>query len=183
MDYDLWLMCDRPFRSAYCSSSMAGIPFDGIDYCTDKKTGGMRGILGKMITIFDVSNEQMYKAGLISWLAEGVCVNPSVILSDHITYKEIDANHIKATVSYDGVEGTGIFAFDEQGRLESFYSDERQVEEIDGVMTPIGWRAEYREYADRDGLKIPKIMKAVKVFSDKEIVYFNSDDFEINYYR
>nr|WP_230977162.1 DUF6544 family protein [Proteiniclasticum sediminis] len=33
MDYDLWLLSDEPFRSAFITSSMGGVPFDGIDYC------------------------------------------------------------------------------------------------------------------------------------------------------
>ena len=35
MDYDLWLFYDQPFRSAFCQSSMFGVPFEGIDYCTE----------------------------------------------------------------------------------------------------------------------------------------------------
>lgn len=41
MDYDLWLFFDRPFRSAYCGSSMYGIPFEGEDYCNENAKEGM----------------------------------------------------------------------------------------------------------------------------------------------
>lgn len=183
MDYDLWLLCDKPFRSAFIKSSMFGIPFDGIDYCTDDKVGGMKGMVGKAIEIFDVHNEQMYKAGLISWLAEGACVNPCILLSDYVTFEEIDASNVQATVAYNGVEGTGIFTFDEQGKLLSFESNERQEEEINGVMTPIGWRADYEDYTEKNGILIPNIMKAIKVFPDKEVVYFDSNNIQIFYYK
>lgn len=183
MDYDLWLLCDKPFRSAFCKSSMFGIPFDGIDYCTDDKVGGMKGMIGKAIEIFDVSNEQMYKAGLISWLAEGAGVNPCILLSDYVTYEEIDLTHVMAMVNYNGVKGTGIFTFDEQGRLLGFESDERQVEEVDGIMTTIGWRAVYGDYKERDGVLIPDMMQAIKVYPDKEVVYFDADNIDIYYYK
>ena len=183
MDYDLWLFADKPFRSAYCMSSMYGIPFDGIDYCNEQNEGGMKGIIGKAIQIFDTHNEQMYVAGMISWLSESFGVNPCVILSPYITYEEIDETHINATVSYNGVQGTGTFVFDEDGKLLYFESDERQVEEIDGVMTPIGWRAEYDEYKEFNGIKIPSIMKAIKEYPDKEVVYFDSNDANIIWHR
>lgn len=183
MDYDLWLFCDEPFRCAFCKSSIYGIPFDGIDYCTDDKEGGMKGMVGKAFQIFDTHNEQMYKAGLLSLLAEGAVLNPCILLSDYVTYEEIDSTHVKATITYDGVKGTGIFVFDEQGILVSFESDERQpAEEINGVMTTIGWRATYGDYKENDGIMIPSIMQAIKVYPDKEIIYFDSNKIDIYYY-
>lgn len=183
MDYDLWLFCDKPFRSALCKSSIFGIPFDGIDYCSDDKIGGMKGMIGKAVEIFNLYNEQMYKAGLISWLAEGSVVNPSILLSDYVTYEEIDSTHVKATITYNDVEGTGIFTFDELGRLAGFESDERQVEEVNGIMTPIGWRAKYGDYKDKGGVLIPNIMQAIKVYENKEVIYFNSKNIDIFYYK
>ena len=135
MDYDLWLFFDEPYRSAYCTSSMFGIPFDGMDYCTEDKQGGMKGILGKTIQIFDVCDYQGYKAVLISWLAESVAFNPSALLSPYVTYDVIDDLHVKATVTYNGVTGSGIFTVNEDGAITEFYSDERQVEKIDGIPT------------------------------------------------
>lgn len=50
MDYDLWIFLDRPYREAFCSASMYGIPFDGIDYYVEgTDDGGMKGYLGKSI--------------------------------------------------------------------------------------------------------------------------------------
>lgn len=183
MDYDLWLLCDKPFRSAFIKSSMFGIPFDGIDYCTDYKVGGMKGMVGKAFEIFDDHNEQMYKAGLISWLAEGACVNPCILLSDYVAYEKIDASHVKATITYNGVKGMGIFTFDDQGKLLSFESDERQEEEVNGVMTRIGWRAIYADYAEKNGILIPNIMKAAKIYPDKEVVYFDSNSIDVYYFK
>ncbi len=182
MDYDLWLFAKEPFRSAYCRSSMYGIPFDGVDYCTDTKEGGMKGILGKAFQIFDVHNEQMYVAGLISWLAESAVLNPSVLLSPYVSYEELDATRVKATVSYKGAEGTGIFTVNQEGLLCKFESDERQVEEINGQMTPIGWRAEYAVFEQEGSLKMPKVIKAIKVYPDKEVTYFDASERSIYFY-
>lgn len=183
MDYDLWLFYDKPYRSAYCTSSMFGIPFDGIDYCTEDQLGGMKGILGKAIPIFNVCDEQGYKAELISWLAESALANPSALLSTYVTYEQIDDLHVKATIDYQGVSGSGIFTFDPDGAITEFYSDERQVEKVNGVPTAVGWRCEYEDYQQMDNLQVAQKIRCVKVFSDKEVVYFASDDFVVQYLK
>jgi hypothetical protein len=183
MKYDLWLFYDKPFRSAFCKSGMFGVPFDGIDYSKDDKIGGMKGILGKAVEIFNVHNEQMYKASLISLLAEGAGLNPCILLSDYVTYEEIDSTHVKAAITYQKVKGTGIFTFDEDGRLTEFESDERQVEEINGKMTPIGWKAKYKDYKKSGSILLPGSIDVIKVYQDKEVVYFSSKDMEVFYYK
>lgn len=182
MDYDLWLFNEKIFRSAFCSASMYGIPFEGEDYMTEEKQGGMRGILAKSIQIFDVRDEQGYKAGLISWLAECAVINPSVLLSPAITYKELDDMHVEATITYNGVTGSGIFTVNEEGAITEFYSDERQVEEIDGEKIKMGWRCICENYEMQNGIKIPTKIKSIKIFPDgKELVYFAADKYSITY--
>lgn len=183
MDYDLWLFYDKPYRSAYCKSSMFGIPFDGIDYCTENQLGGVKGILGKAIPIFNVCDEQGYKAELISWIAELVLVNPSALLSSYVTYEQIDDVHVKATIDYQGASGAGIFTFNQEGAITEFFSDERQVEKVNGVPTAVGWRCEYEDYEQMETLKVAKKVRCVKVFSDKVVVYFASDDFVVQYIK
>ena len=185
MEYDLWLFNDEQiFRSAYCKSKLHGIPFDGEDYMNEEQQiGGMKGIIGKAIQIFDQHNEQMYTAGLITWFIEGMILNPSTLLSQYVSYEEIDDRHIKVTISYNGRKGSGVLVFDDTGNLSYFESDERQVEEVDGVVRPLGWRAEWEGYEKKDGLFLPKRMKAITIYPDKEVVYFDSNHIEVTYYK
>lgn len=183
MDYDLWLFYDKPYRAAYCKSSMFGIPFDGIDYCTEDQLGGMKGILGKAFPIFDECDRQGYKAELISWLAESTLVNPSALLSSYVTYEPIDDLHVKATIDYQGVSGSGIFTFNQEGAITEFFSDERQVEKVNGVPTAVGWRCEYSDYQKTVNLLQAQKIACIKVFSDKEVVYFASDNFVVQYIK
>lgn len=185
MDYDLWLFNEfdgKTFRSAFCSASMYGIPFEGEDYATEDNQGGMRGILAKSIQIFDVRDEQGYKAGLISWLVECSVINPSALLSPAISYKELDDTHVEATISANGVTGSGIFTFNEEGAITEFYSDERQVEEIDGEKIKMGWRCICENYEMQNGIKIPTKIASIKIFPDgKELVYFAAEDYRVQY--
>lgn len=180
MDYDLWLFYDEIFRSAFCHSSICGIPFEGSDYVTDDRRGGMQGFLAKVLPLFNVCDAQGYKASLISWLAESAVVNPSVFLSPYVSYEEIDDSHLKATVTYQGVSGSGIFTFLESGAISEFYSTERQVEEIDGQKLRLGWKCYCEQYEERNGIRMATKIKSTKLFPDgKELVYFASDNFTV----
>lgn len=184
MDYDLWLFNGNIYRNAFCSSSMYGIPFEGIDYMTEDQQGGMKGFLAKTIPIFDVRVEQGYRASLISWLAESAVINPSALLSEAITYEEIDDTHVKATVTYNGISGSGIFTFNEEGALTEFFSAERQIEEIDGVRMELGWKCTCEDYEERNGIQTASKIKSIKVFPDgKELVYFAADNYTVSYLK
>lgn len=181
MDYDLWLFAEEWYRSAYCTSTMYGIPFEGQDYVSDNKKAGMKGYLGKCIKIFETEDEESYRAGLISWMIEGAILNPSFLLSDYIAYEEIDSNHVKATITYNKVSGSGIFTISDEGAITEFYSDERQIEMINGKKVSIGWRCEAENYIEKDGMLMPKTIRSIKVFPDKEVIYFDADEYEITY--
>lgn len=184
MDYDLWLFYDKIFRSAFCRSSICGIPFEGSDYVTDDRKGGMQGFLAKVLPLFNVCDAQGYKASLISWLAESAVINPSVFLSPYVSYEEIDDSHLKATVTYQGVSGSGIFTFLESGAISEFYSAERQVEEIDGQKLRLGWKCYCEQYEERNSIRMATKIKSTKLFPDgKELVYFASDNFTVDYLK
>lgn len=183
MDYDLWHFYDEWFRSAYCQSSMYGIPFDGMDYCTEDLEGGMKGMLGKMIQIFDVHTKQGYQAGIITLFAEALTLNPGVLFSENVTYETVDENTVNVEIECDGITGSGTIYLNEEGAITSFYSDERQVEKIDGVEVAIGWRCEYEDYREQNGILQAKTVRSIKVYPDKEVVYFSADNYEIEYVK
>ena len=183
MNYDLWLFYDTWYRSAFCQSSMYGIPFEGMDYCVEKNAGGMKGVLGKAVQIFDVCTEQGYQAGLISWFAESLILNPSALFSEMVSYEQIDDYTVKVTLIDGEVKGEGIIHLNDIGEIVAFYSDDRQVEDIDGTMTRIGWRCEYEEYREQNGIKQASKVRSVKVYPNKEVVYFSADDYEVTYLK
>lgn len=197
MDYDLWTFMDDPYRQAFCKAKMYGIPFEGIDYLeadafekeknespsSKESMGGMKGYLAKAIRIFDTPVENIRKAALITIMGEGVALNPSILLSKYITYEEIDSNHAKATFSYHGVTGSGIFMFDKDKHVLCFESDERQPdEEHNGQMVSVGWRCEGTDFQRKGNLLLPQRTKAVKIYPDKEVVYFDAQQYDVTYY-
>lgn len=178
MDYDLWIFLDKPYREAFCSSSMYGIPFEGIDYQVEgKEDGGMKGYLGKCIPIFDTKIPDIQRTMLITILSESAMLNPSMLLSEYVEYEAIDDTRVKAVITYDGIRGEGIFTFDSANKILTFESDQRQVpEEINGEMVNVGWRCVASDFVDKDGVKVPTRAKAIKIYPDHELVYFDAAD-------
>ena len=127
--------------------------------------------------------KQGYQAGLISWFAESLILNPSALFSEMVSYEQIDDYTVKVTLIDGEVEGEGIIHLNDIGEIVAFYSDDRQVEDIDGTMTRIGWRCEYEEYREQNGIKQASKVRSVKVYPNKEVVYFSADDYEVTYLK
>lgn len=91
---------------------------------------------------------------------------------------------MKATISYNGVMGSGIFSINELGQITEFFSAERQVEEIDGVLMELVWKCYYVQFEEIDGMKRITKISCTKIFADgRELVYFAGDDIKGNYIK
>lgn len=173
IDYEQFNLAERPVRYALISSSLFGIPFEGLDSYEDG-TGSMKGMLAKVIPLFDQRGEEMDRACLVTWLAE--CpVLPSAMLQDFVTWEEVDGTHAKATLSYKGVTAGGIFTFSESGELLSFRTSDRTAIDMDGTKTEADWSALYLDYRPANGVLQPSVLQSVWHYPEGDCVYFNQN--------
>ncbi len=78
IDYTQYTFVDDPARVALIDSSLFGIPFEGYDYYR-QGVGGMKGVIAKVITLFDQTGPEMNRAALATFLAESLfCPNRCV---------------------------------------------------------------------------------------------------------
>lgn len=165
---------------ALIDSSMFGVPFEGYDYYQNG-TGGMKGVIAKLITLFDQTGADMDKACLATFLAESFFA-PRILLQDYIVFKEINDLEVQATISYRGQTASGIFAFNEQYEMISFTTNDRAVTEKDGRMNYIPWSAHCSNYqVSDDGIKQPTHFQAIWHYPDEEFVYFDGVISEVTY--
>jgi hypothetical protein len=77
----------------------------------------------KLFSVFAVANDgpnpQINEAALQRFLGEMVWY-PSAALSDYIDWKDLGPQTAEATMTLDGLSGSGIFTFDENGHVRSF---------------------------------------------------------------
>ncbi|MCQ2535131.1 MAG: hypothetical protein MJ172_11290 [Clostridia bacterium] len=180
IDYTQYNFVSKPARMALIESSMFGIPFEGYDYYSDG-TGGMKGVIAKVITLFNQTGTDMDKACLATFLAE--CLfEPSVLLQDYITFEEIDDYHVRATISYGGQTASGVFTFNDNYEYISFTTNDRAVSNSDGTMEYIPWTAECSNYQISDsGIKYPTNFSAIWNYTDGDFIYFDGVISSVSY--
>jgi hypothetical protein len=181
INYTQYNYMNIPNRIAYIDSSMYGIPFEGLDSYVNG-TGSMKGVIAKNFTLFNQKGAAMNRASLVTYLAESLLI-PNVVLQDFITWEEIDNLHAKATISSYGITSSGIFTFDENGGMSVFTTDDREYTVGDGKSQKVKWSVIVGNYKEANGLKMPTVLQAVWHFDDGDLIYFDGNNFTIEYFR
>jgi len=180
IDYTQYNFAREPSRLAFIDSSLFGIPFEGYDYYSGGK-GGMKGVIGKAITLFNQTGEKMNEACLATYLAECLFV-PSSLLRGYITFEEVGERRVKAVIEYYGISVSGIFSFNEAGEMISFMTSNRSVANADGTFEYVKWSALCGDYRlSESGVRIPTRFSAVWNYPDGDFVYFDGEIFDMNY--
>lgn len=180
IDYTQYNFVNEPCRMAFIDSALFGIPFEGYDYY-QSGTGGMKGVIAKIITLFDQNGPDMDKACLVTFLAESMFA-PTILLQDYITLEEISDFEVRATISYKGQTASGIFSFNENYEMASFTTNDRAAQGTDGTMEYIPWSALCGDYQlSENGIKYPTKFQAVWNYNDGDFVYFDGIISEVSY--
>ena len=172
IDYTQYDYAANPDRLALIESSMFGIPFQGYDYYLDGR-GGMKGVIAKLITLFDQTGEDMDRACLATFLAECMFV-PTVLLQDYICFEEISEYQVKATITAYGQTVSGTFTFNEDYEMVSFSTNDRAVTGSDGTVEYVPWTAVCDSYEiGADGINHPTSFQAIWNYQDGDFIYFD----------
>ena len=172
IDYTMYDFTAEPCRMAFIDSRMFGIPFQGYDYY-ENGMGGMKGVLAKAVTLFDERGEDMDRACLVTYLAESLC-SPSILLNNDITFEETDEHTVKAQISYNGQTVSGIFTFNDDNEMISFYTEDRQADK-----TP--WTVKCSSYMEYDGIRFPSQMQIIWHYPGGDLIYFDGRVDEVIY--
>lgn len=172
MDYTQYNFVKEPCRMAFDDASMFGVPFQGYDYYENGK-GSMKGVIAKLITLFDQTGEEMDKGCLVTFLAESLFV-PTVLTQDYVKFEQVSDYEVKGILTYKGVTVSGIFKFNEQYEMVSFRTDDRTASGNDEKLEHIPWTALCSDYEVSDnGIKVPTKFQAVWNYDDGDFVYFD----------
>ncbi|MEB8330512.1 hypothetical protein OO009_14210 [Flavobacteriaceae bacterium KMM 6897] len=126
----------------------------------DKFENGKGEMTMKIFSLIPVvnakNNKRINQATMQRYLAEIVWF-PSAALNPYITWEAIDDRSARATMIYNGTEGSGVFHFDENGYFKSFiamrYKDANDNE-------PTEWTVTATKTEARQGIEIPVEAKA-----------------------
>lgn len=110
-----------------------------------------------LISVADAKNsDKIDQATLQRFLAEIVWF-PTASLSDYITWEQIDENSAKATMTFNGTKGSGIFHFDNNGIFKKFTA--MRYKDVKDSLPKL-WTVSAIKTEERNGLKIPTELKA-----------------------
>lgn len=126
----------------------------------DKFVDGRGEMLIKMNSLINVVNErgpQMDEGTLQRFLGELVWY-PSVAVSPYIEWEAMDDYSARATMTWNGVTGSGIFYFDKDYNFIKFEALRYMGNKEDAPRYP--WIITVDDYAVFDGIKVPSRMQA-----------------------
>ena len=142
----------------------------------------MRGVIGKVVTLFNETGLEMDRGQLLTYLGEAAML-PSLIFSEYIVWESIDAHNVRATITYGDVSGSGIFTFGEDGFVRYFRTSERARIDTDGNVEFLDWSVIYEDWAEMEnGMYIPTHFKVIWHEPQGDFVYFEpANGFDIEF--
>ncbi len=126
----------------------------------DKYVDGRGEMLIKMNSLINVVNEKgprMDEGTLQRYLGELVWY-PSAAYSPYVSWEQLDDHSARATLTWGGVTGSGIFYFDKDYNFIKFEALRYMGNKEDAPQYP--WIITVDDYALFDGIKVPSRMQA-----------------------
>ena len=168
---------DTPGFIWQVNTTMSGIPVIGRDLFSQGQ-GSMEIRLAGFIPVARVSNhERINEATIQRYLGEIVWF-PSAALSPHIQWESEDEHSAKATMNYEGVSGSAVFHFNQQGEVTKFVAQRfRDVEDE----TRTEWVATVKETSLVNGISIPVKLEAAWMLEDGPFTWYTFEVFNVTY--
>lgn len=177
--YEHYNMLNHLNRIALIDTKLMGIPFDGLDRYENGK-GSMHGMFGKVITVFNSTGEEMDISSLVTCLSELVFL-PTIALEDYITWETIDENNAKATINYNNHIVSARFTTNSIGEIIKIETDDRYMDEGNGISTKYKWIINLTDYIEENGIKHPSHAQAIWKLPEEDYIYFDGKGITIQY--
>lgn len=145
----------------------------------DRNVEGRGNILVKalaLITVEDRKGSRLDHDTLLRYLNE-IMWFPAAAVSDYIAWEPVDARSAKATMTYQGVTGSAVFYFDEQGRVTNMVTE--RYADVDGGL--VTWETPIREYGEFNGVRLPRKGEAIYKFKSGDFSYGTIEITDIEY--
>jgi len=147
----------------------------------DKYFEGKGNMLIKPLSLFTVADgkgEEIDQGSMLRYLAETVWF-PSAALEEYITWKEIEADQAKATMSYGDVTASGVFTFNEKGEVVRFEAE--RFGEFDDEFSLETWSIQVRDYREIEGIRVPTKGEVTWELEEGDFKWFVFEVQEIQY--
>ena len=131
-----------------------------------------------LVSIVNAADGKIDQGTLQRYLAEIVWF-PSAALSSYITWEAIDSVSAKATMSYKGTTGSGIFYFDPEGQFDKFVTQRYMGSGAEAVLHD--WVITTQETRNLNGIKIPVKLEVTWKLEEGDFNWLKLEITEIEY--
>ncbi|WLR51121.1 hypothetical protein LC040_18455 [Bacillus tianshenii] len=147
----------------------------------DCYVGGRGHMLIKVLSLLTVANakgNEIDQGSLLRYLAESVWY-PTAALEGYITWEEIDEHTAKATMSYEGIEASGVFTFNEKSEPIRFKAERYMEREGDYSLET--WLITMREFRSFDGIAVPSRGEITWKLAEGDFTWFTFEVTDLHY--
>ncbi len=172
---------DQPTRLFYISSSMFGIPFDGL-HLYSGNTATMKIKLASLIPVVNAYGPIMTKGETVTLFNDMCVLAPATLIDQNIRWEPIDRLTVKATFTNQDYTISAVLYFNEKGELINFVSDDRYQASRGNTFENFRWSTPVKDYKEINGQKLASYGEAVWHKPKGEFVYaqFNVTKIEYN---
>jgi hypothetical protein len=143
--------------------------------------GSMHAILASLIpAVHEEGTPALNEAALQRYLAEAAWFPTALLPRPGLVWTPIDDTHALATLE-DGATRVSLqFEFNAKGEIVSCYTPSR-FREVNGKYEPTPWGGFFRNYVNRDGMRVPNNSEAYWRIDGVIHPYFKARNVEIHY--
>jgi hypothetical protein len=147
----------------------------------DKFTDGKGHMLIKMNALLNLADEKgdkINESTMQRYLGEMVWF-PSLALSPNVNWEPLDNHSARATMTYGGTTGSGIFYFNDQGGFVKFVALRYKENKPDARRYE--WVLTADDYAEFEGVRVPSKMKATWKLEDGDWTWLKLEITDLTY--
>ena len=170
---------DEPGFVWTVSLTMKGLPVVGRDSYQGGR-GHMLITVAGLFPVADARGPQIDQGTLLRFLGEMIWF-PSAALAPYIRWEPIDDRSARATMSWRGVEASGVFSFDDQGRPLNMTARRYKS---DGASASLErWEVPAQDWQRRGGVLMPVRGTALWKLAAGDLEYYRWEITDVKYNR
>lgn len=171
---------DQPTRLFLLHASLHGIPFEGL-HAYVGPSASMRVTVAGLVDVVDAKGPEMFRSETVTFLNDMCLLAPATLLDPAITWKQVDAKTVIATLTNQGQTVSAELTFDEQGDLVGFVSKDRLQSSDGKTFKSYPWSTPAGQYKDFGAARISSYAEAIWLDPGGDLLYARFRVVELEY--
>lgn len=119
-------------------------------------------------------------SALARYITEAPWYPTALLPSEHVSWQAVDSGSARAVFRYNGYIVSVIFTVNERGEIMKAMTGDR-YRKVKGKHEQMPWTAQYMNYREIDGMRIPMKVETAWTFKDRSFVYARSSVGDASY--